>query len=637
MAIVKMDRIFLAGLVEERMRIVERLLDLGVVQVDDFAPEEVSGEYQALVAKAQPGEERGALDAELYRIRHALDTLAVYDHEKKPLFAKRRPISRTRYREIAQSRADILALADEVGALAEELDVITADKNHIDRQAEQLSHFAGLDIPLELERTRYLRVTYGTIPAELDMTGFAAEMEQAGAYFWEIGADEWNRYVGAMYHVDTRREVVELLEAKAFSEVRFPALTGTAAENLMRLEKEKAALDARFAEVELTIQGYLNKREFLEIYFDYLSEQRDKTDAVARMVDTRTVFLAKGWVPAAHGGHVRDVLEEEFSSILVEVTSPAADEDTPILLQNNKLVQPFELVTELYSLPRAWEADPNPVMSVFYFIFFGLMLSDAGYGIVLTLLTGFVVWRYQPEGIMGKLMRLLCFCGISTTVWGVLFGGWFGDITGLSPVWFNPVEDPMTLLIWSFAFGALHLFAGMGMHAYLLIRKGKWLDAVFDIGFWYAVLIGIVLLLVDLRLGAIVAGAGAVGLILTQGRHEKNIFKKLFSGVASLYDITGYLSDVLSYSRLLALGLATGVIANVINTMCRLGSGNIWVFPLVAIGFAIGHTFNLAINTLGAYVHASRLQYVEFFGKFYEGGGQPFRPFRRKAKYVDVK
>ena len=270
-----------------------------------------------------------------------------------------------------------------------------------------------------------------------------------------------------------------------------------------------------------------------------------------------------------------------------------------------------------------------------------------GYGLLLSILSGIVIYKFKPKGTVEKLLKLLCLCGISTVVWGALFGGWFGDVIAqvtsgrieLKPLWFNPVEDPMKLLIWSFAFGVIHLYAAMGIKAYEAIKKGKILDAVFDTGFWYVFLTGLILLLVGGKAGTIgkyMALSGAALLILTQGRTEKNVFKKLTKGVGSLYNAVGFMSDVLSYSRLLALGLATGVIASVINTIGTLFGFNVIGIIVFAVAFIGGHSFNILINALGAFVHASRLQYVEFYGKFFEGGGKPYKPFKINTKYVNI-
>ncbi len=280
-------------------------------------------------------------------------------------------------------------------------------------------------------------------------------------------------------------------------------------------------------------------------------------------------------------------------------------------------------------MPAPFEVDPNPVMSIFYVVFFGMMLSDAGYGIVLALATGIYLKVKQPKKTTEKLIKLIFLGGISAIFWGILFGGWFGDLLSFVPLfrprWFNPLEDPMTLLLWSFVFGGVHIVVGMAVKAYLLIREGKWLSALYDIGLWYVVFGGLLLWFFAGTLWLFVLGLA--GLVLTQGRAEKKPFKKLSKGLLSLYDITGFLSDILSYSRLLALGLATGVIGQVVNTMASLGGDGIFGKILFVLVLLVGHTFNIAINTLGAYVHASRLQYVEFYGKFYSGGGKPFVPF----------
>jgi V/A-type H+-transporting ATPase subunit I len=245
-----------------------------------------------------------------------------------------------------------------------------------------------------------------------------------------------------------------------------------------------------------------------------------------------------------------------------------------------------------------------------------------------------------------KLIRLIFYGGLSTFIWGALFGGWFANIASvlssgkfeIPPIWFNPLDDPMRLLLWSFIFGAIQLYVGIGMKGYKMIKDGKPLDALFDVGFWYIFLTGIALLFVGGTIGTVgkyMALAGVILLVLTQGRSQKGIIKKLFSGILSLYDTVGFMSDVLSYSRLLALGLATGVVGSVINAMGSLLGFNVVGIIVLIIVFIVGHIFNIAINALGAFVHASRLQYVEFFGKFYEGGGKPYEPFKIETKYTN--
>lgn len=268
---------------------------------------------------------------------------------------------------------------------------------------------------------------------------------------------------------------------------------------------------------------------------------------------------------------------------------------------------------------------------------------------------------------MAKSLRLFMYCGLSTLFWGVMFGGYFGDVINvvsrtffgkevtIAPVWFAPLNEPMRLLIYSMLFGLIHLFAGLGAKGYMCIRDKRYLDFFCDVVLWFMMLIGLLIMLLPSELfvsisqmnivfppivntlGKVLAIAGAVGILLMSGRANKNPALRIALGAYDLYNITGWLSDILSYSRLLALGLATGVIASVVNQMGSMAGGGIFGAILFIIVFIIGHTFNLAINLLGAYVHTCRLQYVEFFGKFFEGGGIPFTPFKANTKYVDIK
>ena len=331
---------------------------------------------------------------------------------------------------------------------------------------------------------------------------------------------------------------------------------------------------------------------------------------------------------------------------------PEEGETVPVLMHNSSMAYPFEAITEMYSLPDYRGVDPTKYFALFYAMFFGIMLSDAGYGIVMAVACFIILKKFSLEGMTYKMIKMFFLCGLSTVFWGALFGGWFGDFfqvaakvifnkeITIEPIWFNPIEDPTRMLIWSLVFGVIHLFLGMGIHAAMLIKRGRWKDAVFDVFSWYMVILGGVMWLAGgsisaalVKPGMYITLAGATILILTGGRNKKGI-GKITGGLSSLYSITSYVSDILSYSRLLALGLATGVIASVVNTMGSLAGGGIWGTIVLLIVFVAGHSFNMAINALGAFVHSSRLQYIEFFGKFYEDGGEEFEPLKKNTKYV---
>ena len=284
-----------------------------------------------------------------------------------------------------------------------------------------------------------------------------------------------------------------------------------------------------------------------------------------------------------------------------------------------------------------------------------MMFSDAGYGLLLALGAGYLGFIAKTEKATRENMRMFCYCGISTTFWGLMYGSFFGNVIPvvsgtffgaehvLKPLWLDPVQEPLTLLIFSVALGLVQIIVGLGIKFYMLWRQGEKASAVFDVGLWILILLGVCALAGGKGLGNEMAATvgmymmivGAVGLVLTQGRDKKNVFARLLSGVISLYDVTSYVSDALSYSRLMALGLATGVIAQVVNTMGSLGGGGIVNGIVFAVVFVVGHALNFAINCLGAYVHTNRLQYVEFFSKFYEGGGRAFSPLGMNTKYYE--
>ena len=398
----------------------------------------------------------------------------------------------------------------------------------------------------------------------------------------------------------------------------------------------------------------------------------DINKAICYMADSNGntiwhTFVISGYIPQCQASRVADHLSEHYDCE-VEVEDLKPDEEAPVILKNNPFSASMEGVVESYGLPANGEIDPTTIMSFFYVFFFGMMLSDAAYGLIVAVVCGILVRKYpRMSPGMRKSLKLFFYCGISTVVWGVLFGGYFGNIVDIvtekflgrtitpPALWFVPLDEPMKLLLFSLLFGVIHLFTGLAIKGYLCIREGKMLDFFCDVVLWFLLLVGLLLMLLPSSLFAsiaqmeivfpgwlntlakVLAASGAIGIVLMSGRSNRNPALRIALGAYDLYNITGWLSDVLSYSRLLALGLATGVIASVINQMGSMLPNNLIGILFFILIFIVGHSMNLAINLLGAYVHTNRLQFVEFFGKFYEGGGRPFRPFRENTKYTDIK
>jgi V/A-type H+/Na+-transporting ATPase subunit I len=649
MAIVDMKRISLIGFENHQEQVLETLMRMGVVELENIQQRTSEEEWMDLVTRDGEEETVSRLDSDIEKVGSALKYLGRYNSGKKGFFKSKRELNRADFTNIIRDNRKIWDAVDVISECDEKLSSLRSEENRLESLKASIEPWKELDIPLETTATKTSGVLLGVIPAPPHERKRITEelMEKVTECSIEIiSANRDMLYLCIIYHKSCDGNLADLLKQYGFTKATFRELEGTAAHNIRTSDERIAEIHKERAQIEKRIATLKDYKDNIEVLHDYLLMRRDRKRSQSSMIKTGKTFMLEGWVPERVSQEVQKELEKHWDCV-VDVRDPNGSEEFPVLLDNPPIVEPFELITELYSLPRPRGIDPNIFMMPFYFMFFGMMISDAGYGLLIAILSGLAVLKFKPTGMAGKLIRLLFFGGISTFIWGVLFGGWFGNIIELVssgkfkilPLWFNPLDDPMRLLIWSLVFGGVHLFTGMGIKAWWLIKHGKVLDAIFDIGFWYLLLLGLVMMFAGGGLGETgkyMSILGAVLLVLTQGRGQKTIIKKFMSGLLSLYNITGYLSDVLSYSRLLALGLATGVIASVVNTVGILfGFSPIGIAILIVI-FIVGHIFNILINALGAYVHASRLQYIEFFSKFYEGGGKAFKPFKINTKYINL-
>lgn len=639
--ILKMEKLMLYALSEDKQSIMDRLMGLGCVQM--VPPEELDGfeELGALAGRDAPTIYE--YETKLSEVSSALGVLREYEPKAK-LFAKKDAVP---FEDVLRLDAmdEALKTAASVKGIVANIAEVHSFQSAAEFTRQMLLPWQKLDLPLERLSTRLSTVTLYTLPLTADLDGLREELAGLRSPFEEISADAEQRYIAVISLQADKEAAASLIKEHGGLPVSLPELTGTVSENLARMEKQNGQYEKNIQALGESLQAQAQDTRALKLAYDRLSTAIGSQRAKQNLLLTDRAFAICGWVAEPDKAQVEKALEP--FTCFYEFQKPAAGENPPVRFKNNALVEPFEVITEMYGLPDPHTLDPDPLIAPFFFLFFGMMLSDAGYGLVLAI-AGFFAAKMSRRGTFGnKMFRLISLCGISTVIWGALYGSWFGDIVtvfsktffGLDvtvPKLIDPLQQPMTIMIMSFIFGAIHLFVGMGVKAYLCLRQGDWQGAVFDIGLWYLVLIGLPLMLLGgvlMQIGMWMAIIGAAGLVLTQGRHKPNIIGKITGGVMSLYDITGYFSDVLSYSRILALGLATGVIASVVNILSTLPGANIIGAVLFVVIFLFGHGLNLAINALGSYVHTSRLQYVEFFGKFYEGGGRPFTPFKPETKY----
>lgn len=647
MAIIGMQRLSLFALAEDRDKLLKDLIRLGCLELVEPEKEEYDAWKTAVCKDA--GESREISDS-LASLSAALKALDKYAHEKTGFFKNRQAVRDGEFN--TRERIDqALAKAEEINGSAKRIGELWNEENKLTALEQALAPWESCTVPLEFGGTRETDFLLGTLPAETDFE----ELEQSlqaqvpESIFEQIEADKELYYVAFTVHKAFFEQAFGILKGAGFVRSQFGEQQGTPADNITRVQEQMIAVAQERDALCDGFAAYKADKPLLEQSYDALQILLGQQKMRDHLLKTEKTVYINGWVAVDQAEELQTLLDKYTCAY--ELREPLEEEQPPVKIKNSKLIEPFGMVTEMYSLPDPRGMDPNPFMAPFFFLFFGMMVSDAGYGLVMALVSTLVLRKLKTRGMFRQLLGLMLWGGISTFLWGAVFGGWFGDlpqllgttITGkpwvIKPLLFNPLEEPMTMLFMSFAFGLVHIFTGLGLKAWMLIKRGKWLDAVYDVVLWWMLIIGALLMLVNPGVAKILLVVSVVALILTQSRTSKNIFGRIGGGLWALYGgLTGYFSDILSYSRLLALGLATGVIATVINTMTSLLPDKIMIVKIILMVVILigGHLFNMAINLLGAYVHTSRLQYIEFFGKFYESGGEAFKPAKMETKYVDI-
>ncbi|GAQ24064.1 MULTISPECIES: V-type ATP synthase subunit I [Tepidanaerobacter] len=642
MAIVKMEKMHLLALKSEQSKLMQTLQKTGIVEVIDITEdgnEEKQGHKEDRI-RDEIAKELAELEAKLSDLKFGIDFLKPYSKSPNPLIYGKPDVKKDELSEILSAESKIKKSLQVVFDLDKKIVHLKSEESKILNQIDFLMPWQGLDIPLEqLGYTDKAAFMAGVIPRKSkDKLEEKIEENSLLADIKVIGERRDDLYVLIIYHISGKEEIQNLFKEFSVTIQDFMGLQGAPSEIIEQSKKRLDEIQKEREAIKTQAQGMTQELFNFEVLYDYYMIEKDRKTNTLKLFDTDKSFYLQAWIPKERKTYITEIISKITDMVYVEFTEPEENDDIPVLLSNSKLVEPFEVITELYSLPDPRGIDPNPYMAPFYWIFFGMMLSDAGYGIILSLLTAVALLKFKLEGSGKKFIKMFFLCGISTTIWGAIFGGWFGDLIKIKPLWINPLDNPMAVLIVSFALGVIQIYTGIILEGYKNIRDGHVLDAIMDQGFWLLLLTGILMFVFQPLAGIAkyLAIIGVVGLVLTQGRAQKNVLMKFASGVLSLYNITGYLSDLLSYSRLLALGLTTGVIASVINTMAKTISGSIIGFIIMILVLLGGHVFNIVINALGAYVHSSRLQYIEFFSKFYESGGRAFDPLRIKTTYVKL-
>lgn len=662
MAIARMKKVYIMGHQSIKEDLLERLQEGGLVHIANLR-EKIEPDVLD-EAEIVDQEELGSLHLKLSKVGFVLDQLGRFCPDKKGFLAgliKEKALVNLEDLKKVEEKLNFDRLHAECEALENEFVRVLSNLRHLDDQSRSLVPWLGLDIKIEdIRDTRETGIIIGKLPLS-DFKKFASDIESELSYTClnTVSEDGRHKYLFIIYHREEEAALAGVLGRHSFQEVTFPELKDTPEIEYRKIQKRARALEQRRDEIREEIQRKATYKEELLVFHDYLQSLILRKEVERKFATTDQVFLMEGWVKEKDKAVVSELVWETSDAIDISYSDPAPDEEPPVILENNRWVEPFEVITEIYGAPHAKELDPTPYTAPFFLVAFGLALGDVGYGLVLSLLS-WLLLKKIPLGKMGqKFLRLLIYGGVASAVGGVLTGGWFAiPSESLPPVLknlrlFDPLSPggPSTFLLVSLGFGFLQLFFGVFLEMVDNFRHGKVLDGLIDQGSVLMFLPGAALMVIWMfggansggtpawaKVGLVLIATGSILTVFFRNRQSKSLLGRVGGGLYSLYQMSSFLGDTVSYARLMALGIATSLIGWAFNIL----GGMVMAMPVV--GIIIGglllvflHAISLMINLIGAIVHPLRLQYVEFFTKFFQDGGEGFRPFSIFTKNVILK
>ena len=649
MAIVKMSKFHLLILSKDNNELLKALQRQNLVNFNDL---EVKEEDQDFLSKVPVPQELVGLDETITNSKWAIDLLEKY--ETKPgmiesLKEGQKTYTVSELKEEArefpfrEKFSSLKSLDDRKNKVLQEIE-------NMKTRVSELEPWSDVELRIdELKRFKDVKIIPGNIPDKFleEFKKDVKNVEFADVILYDI-KDKMS-YAMVIYLDDekTEEEITELIRLHTFSQTDIKT-KGNVREEISLLKEKIGEKENELNELEKGIKAFASDLEGFRVLHDYLKQKRIRLIAENNFVSTEKVNIIEGYVPTESISELEELLKDVTGGDYYWTYEEASVEDknVPIKLKNNKVVKNFEMLTEMYSMPQYGEIDPTPLFAPFYFIFSGIMIGDAGYGLLVFILTRLALKVLKLNDSTKKMVSFISYISVSSIIWGLIFGSFFGDAVEL-PALINPSEDYYLMIGMSLLLGGIHLFFALGIKAYMNIRDKKFLDAVYDVGFWYMAVIGAIVFIIamSLKLNSTITNIGKwslilglIGIVLTGGRTEDSVGAKLGWGLYSAYGITSYIGDFVSYLRLMALALAGAFIAIAVNMIVRmLFSGGIIGIIAGSIIFVIFQLFNAFLSYLSAYVHTARLTYVEMFNKFYEGGGRPFKEMIAKSEYFNIR
>jgi len=661
MSIVAMKKLRLIGVRSQQEKILRELMLLGCVQINE--PEELPEKLKEKLRRS--GVDLNDSRQKQTKLQSALEVLNEYSKEKKGLLSPLPEVELNTLLDESALPAD-LEIADQILALKAKINGLDIEESRMLASREALSPWESLSLPLEKVNTKTCEVNFGIFPLAQSLDEARQEMYLAAAEseLIEVFADKSTRYCLVVAMKDRMDKALQALRGHGWSNVNLSGYKGTAKENISAIDSRLTALSEERKALAAEIVSRSDKRFALQLGVDTLSNIISSEADASKLLNTESTFTFSGWITKPNEKELEQVLKKYDCAW--ETADPVPEEypSVPVKLKNNAFTSPFNMVTEMYSMPAYNGLDPNPWIAPFFALFFGIMYGDMAYGLILLIAGLLIKFKAKPKGGMKNMSGLLIIGGTSTAIIGFLTGGFFGDLIPQIGKWFGkswifpfhmgsvtlgsltidfPFDlivgnNPLYLLIFAICLGVIHLAVGVGLGMYLKIRAGEWADALLNDLSWWVMFIGIGLMVLGFGKTVLFIGIAmmVIGVFVTNKgiKRVTGLFGAIYNGA------TGYLGDFLSYSRLMALMLAGAVIASVFNQLGSLGNTNGMTFVgtlLFIVVFIIGHALNFALNLIGCFVHTLRLQFLEFFGKWYRDGGKKFRPLAVDAKYVNIK
>lgn len=645
MAIVKMNKFTLLAFESEKEKLLKKIQSSSEVEFINLQDEEkVEGnEVFESLSKDDLDAETTLIEENVSKTRSALDFLKEFVAEVgglKALKAGKESLTLDEL-EVKVENSNWEVVYSEVKKMERELATLENEKTKLLGEIEILEPWQSFDAPLgELNSFEKVVTFLGVISSQnLENMKNEIESEFKESYIEVISNTDQDSYVFVMTMKERAEEMDEVLKNFGFSafQTKYKEKASVLVEEFKLKIKE---IEAQKADLRGVLSNYREEKRTLELAYEYYSNILLRKEASENFLKTDRVVVIQGWVPKNDNSSLEGIIQSSVGDMYYLEFEEVKEEEVaevPVKLHNKGPAAAFDSITEMYSLPRYDEIDPTPLLTPFYLVFFGMMVADLGYGLVLFAGSLLAMKLLNLDEAQEKFAKFFMYLSIATTIAGAIFGTAFGFELKFGLI--NPSKDTNLLLILSVGFGVVQIFFGLFIKAYMLIRDKQYLYALFDVGSWIMLLIGLPMIFFDgpiSLVGKVLSIVGSILIILTQGRDEETKGAQIGQGLYALYGITGYVGDLVSYTRLMALGIAGGSIAAALNLIIGMFPG-IAVIIVGPLFFIAAHTFNMLLSLLGAYVHTARLQYVEYFSKFYEGGGKAFTPFRTINKFITIK